>query len=153
MNRKDAFGGLILLLFGLLTVVLSFQMSISTFRAPGSGLFPLGLGLLLMLLAGCYLGGLYARRAAQPNPPATEAWVTRGGRLPAFLAAMAAATLLLAPLGFPLTAFLLMVALLKTLDMKGWIAILGLSLGTALASHLLFVQWLQIPLPKGWLGL
>jgi hypothetical protein len=28
-----------------------------------------------------------------------------------------------------------------------------IALGTAIASYVLFVQWLKIPLPKGWIGL
>jgi hypothetical protein len=66
---------------------------------------------------------------------------------------MALATLFLSSLGYPLIAFLLMVALLKILGMKRWPANILLSLATAAASYFLFIQWLKIPLPKGWLGI
>jgi hypothetical protein len=149
---RDALGGLLLLLFGVATAVLSLQLPLGTFRAAGSGLFPLCLGLLLALLAGLYLLHLRVQAArSHADPPHAERPAM--GRLACFLSAVAAATLLLTPLGFPLTAFLLMVALLRTLEFRRWSGNLLISLLTALVAHLLFVQWLRIPLPKGWIGL
>jgi hypothetical protein len=66
---------------------------------------------------------------------------------------MALATLFLNSLGYPLIAFLLMAALLKILGTKRWAVNILWSLATAAASYFLFVQWLKIPLPKGWLGI
>ena len=70
-----------------------------------------------------------------------------------FLVVMALATLFFNFLGYPLIAFLLMATLLKILGMRRWPANIVLSLATAAASYFLFVQWLKIPLPKGWLGI
>jgi hypothetical protein len=70
-----------------------------------------------------------------------------------FLATIALATLLFNQLGYPLISFLLMLGLLRILGMKRWSVVLPLSLVTAVISYFLFVQWLQIPLPKGWIGL
>jgi hypothetical protein len=70
-----------------------------------------------------------------------------------FLGAMVLATLLFNQLGYPLTSFLLMVALLRVLGVKKWALSLPLSFVTATVCYFLFVQWLQIPLPKGWMGL
>lgn len=70
-----------------------------------------------------------------------------------FLGMMALAALFFNSLGYPLIAFLLMVALLKILGMKRWPINIFLSLATAAASYFLFVQWLKIPLPKGLLGI
>jgi energy-coupling factor transporter transmembrane protein EcfT len=70
-----------------------------------------------------------------------------------FLGTMALATLGFSHLGFPLTSFLVMLALLKVLGEKRWIYSILLSFITTVASFFLFVQWLKIPLPKGWLGL
>jgi hypothetical protein len=57
------------------------------------------------------------------------------------------------PLGYPLISFLLMVALLRILGTRRWTVNILLSLVTAAASYFLFVGWLQIPLPKGWIGI
>jgi len=66
---------------------------------------------------------------------------------------MVLATLFLKVLGYPLAAFLLMVSLLWTLGMRRWTHNLLISFLTAAASYFLFVEWLQVPLPKGWLGI
>jgi hypothetical protein len=70
-----------------------------------------------------------------------------------FVAAVAAATALLTPLGYPLVAFLLLAALLRILGLRPWWTTAGIALAVAAASYVLFVHWLQIPLPRGWLGL
>jgi hypothetical protein len=46
-----------------------------------------------------------------------------------------------------------MLALLRILGVKRWRFNLPLSFITAAACYFLFVQWLKIPLPKGWIGI
>jgi hypothetical protein len=46
-----------------------------------------------------------------------------------------------------------MLALLRILGVKRWRFNLPLSFITAAVCYFLFVQWLKIPLPKGWIGL
>jgi hypothetical protein len=46
-----------------------------------------------------------------------------------------------------------MLALLRILGVKRWRLNLPLSFITAAVCYFLFVQWLKIPLPKGWVGL
>ncbi len=152
MRTRETWGAVVLLVLGLTTSLLSLQLPLGTFRAAGSGLFPLCLGLLLMLLAGLYLLQLRRlARACAPGEPGSR-HLDRG-RMGQFLAAVGGATFLLTPLGYPLTAFLLMLALLRILELRRWSVNLAISLLTAAASHLLFVRWLQIPLPRGWIGL
>lgn len=148
-------GGVILFLFGGLTTLLSLQMPIGTFRAAGTGLFPLLLGIILMFLSGLFLLNLLLRKEKELEKKEAPVEATPGSIKPVvlFLGMMALATLFLNSLGYPLIAFLLMVALLKILGMKRWPANILLSLATAAASYFLFIQWLKIPLPKGWLGI
>ncbi len=70
-----------------------------------------------------------------------------------FLGAMVLATLFFNQLGYPLTSFLLMVALLRILGIKRWGQNILISVVTAVGSYFLFVEWLDIPMPKGWIGL
>jgi hypothetical protein len=70
-----------------------------------------------------------------------------------FFGTMVLVTLLFNRLGYPLSSFLLMLALLRTLGVKKWTLTLPLSFATAVVCYILFVQWLKIPLPKGWIGL
>lgn len=70
-----------------------------------------------------------------------------------FLGTMVLATLFFNQLGYPLTSFLLMVALLRILGIKRWGLNILISVVTAVGSYFLFVKWLDIPMPKGWIGL
>ena len=148
-------GGAILFFFGGLTTLLSLRMPIGTFRAAGTGLFPLLLGIILMVLSGLFLLNLLLRK--EKDLEKKEAPVEAAPRslkpVILFLGMMALATMFLNSLGYPLIAFLLMVSLLKILGMKRWSINILWSLTTAAASYFLFVQWLKIPLPKGWLGI
>ncbi len=152
MKRDDLLSSVIFFLFGGVAVALSCRMPVGTFRAAGSGLFPLLLGMLLMLLSALFfLKSLRLNAAAGETCPVKQ----RELLLPVvvFMAIMAAAVLLLTPLGYPAVSFLLMVGLLRTLGFKRWPLNLGLSALTAAGSYLLFVRWLSIPLPKGFMGL
>ncbi len=142
-----------LFVFGLATVILSLQLPIGNFRAPGSGLFPLILGLLLMALSACHALQLLRGR----EPAAASGADNRGPRsyqrVLLFLGAVGAVTALLTPVGFLLSAFLLLLVLMEILGVRPRMVSLLISLVTAGFSYALFVHWLQIPLPKGWWGL
>lgn len=155
MKRGEIIAGIVILIFGGITVILSLRMPIGTFRAAGTGLFPLLLGILLMILSVLFLFNLLLRKEKDLEEKEAPVEASPGSIKPVilFLGMMALATLFLNSLGYPLIAFLLMAALLKILGMKRWPVNILLSLATAAASYFLFVQWLKIPLPKGWLGI
>jgi hypothetical protein len=70
-----------------------------------------------------------------------------------FFGTMVLVTLLFNRLGYPLSSFLLILVLLRILGVKRWSLNILISCGTALVCYFLFVQWLKIPLPKGWIGI
>jgi len=128
-------------------------MPIGTFRAAGSGLFPLGLGILLMGLSIVLFAKAYVqRKPISEKKPRSE--VPRSTKqVIFFIGAIVLATLFFKPLGYPLLWFLLLLALLRILGVRRWVYTLSLSFLTATGAYFLFVLWLQIPLPKGWIGL
>jgi hypothetical protein len=154
LKRDEVIVGIVIFLFGGATVLLSLKMPIGTFRMAGSGMFPLILGILLMFLSCLLLLNLFYRskRTTVNRDPVAK---VRGSRihLILFFGTMVLATAFFNQLGYPLTSFLLLVVLLRTLGIKQWTFNILLSLMTAVASYFLFVQWLQIPLPKGFIGL
>jgi hypothetical protein len=154
MKRDELIGCGIVFLFGGITAFLSLKMPIGTFRMAGSGLFPLCLGILLMVLSLLFLFNLLFAKSRSPRKPetATPPDVAMKQML-LFLGASALATLCLNILGYPLTAFLLMVMLLRILGIKRPALLIGMPLLTAAASYILFIQFLKIPLPKGLIGL
>lgn len=153
MKRDEAIGATLILLFGAVTVYFSLRMSIGTFRAAGSGLFPLGLGILLMGLSIAFFvkAGVRGLPIGKKKPPSEVPRSTQQVIL--FMGAILLATLLLKELGYPLVSFLLLLALLRILGERRWVYTLSLSFLTATGTYVLFVLWLQIPLPKGWIGL
>ncbi len=145
--------GIVVFLFGTITALLSLKMPIGTLRMAGTGFFPLCLGILLMILSAAFVIKQYLQHKKMAAPQETHAKTSGATKqMGLFLGAMVLATLFLNVLGYPLTSFLLMVALLRSLGMKRWGFNILTSFITAGVSYFLFVQWLTIPLPKGWIG-
>jgi hypothetical protein len=154
LKKDEAIVVVIIFLFGGATVLLSLTMPIGTFRMAGTGMFPLFLGILLMFLSCLFLLKLLyqGKKTTMRKDSVAE---VRGSptQLILFFGTMVLATAFFNQLGYPLVSFLLLVALLRTLGIKQWILNILLSFMTAVACYFLFVQWLQIPLPKGLIGL
>jgi putative tricarboxylic transport membrane protein len=149
-----------LFVFGATTVWASLSLPIGTLRAPGSGFFPLMLGLALTALSAAqgvtvYLEQLRQARAASVPPTAPPSWRlgedTR--RVLLFLGSVAVAVALLPLLGYAFASFVLMLALLRILGVASWPLIGAISATTAIACYVVFVRVLGIPLPSGLPGL
>jgi hypothetical protein len=154
LKKDELIGGIVIFLFGGATILLSLRMPIGTFRMSGTGMFPLFLGILLMFLSCLFLLKLFyqGKKTTVRRDSIAE---VRGSpiQLILFFGTMVLATAFFNQLGYPLTSFLLMVALLRILGMKRWTLNILLSFLTAVGSYFLFVQWLNIPMPKGWIGI
>lgn len=153
MNRNELIGGGLIFLFGAVTAYFSLRMPVGTFRSAGSGLFPLGLGILLMGLSIVLLIKTGAQRKPVAKKKPSDEISQSAKQVILFTSTMALAILLFKELGYPLMSFLLLLALLRILGVRGWAYSLSLSLLTATGAYFLFVVWLKIPLPKGWIGL
>jgi len=153
VKRDEIIGGIVLLLFGLVTVILSLRMPLGTFRMAGTGMFPLLLGIILMILSGLFILRLLFQGNEGQVKKESSGSQESPIQLILFLGTMVLVTLFFNKLGYPLSAFLLMVALLRVLGVKKWTLTLPLSFMTAVVCYFLFVHWLNIPLPKGWIGI
>lgn len=153
MQRDEMIGGIILFLFGAVTLLLSVRMPIGTFRNAGTGMFPLILGILLMFLSVLFLLRLFLKMQAMRERLSTSGIPGSPKPLIFFFGTMVLVTLFFNRLGYPLSSFLLMLTLLRVLGVKRWKFNLPLSFITAFLCYFLFVQWLKIPMPKGWIGL
>ena len=154
MKKDESIGGIVILLFGAVTTLLSLKMPIGTFRMGGTGLFPLCLGIILMILSGAYILKIFFQgKEGQVKKEASIESSESPIQLILFLGTMALATLFFNQLGYPLISFLLMLGLLRILGIKRWGLNILISAVTAVGSYFLFVKWLDIPMPKGWIGL
>ena len=154
MKKDEAIVGIVIFLFGLLTTALSLGMPIGTFRIAGTGMFPLFLGILLMILSGVFvLRAFLQDKEKQVRKEVSVESSESPVQLILFLGTMVLATLFFSRLGYPLTSFLLVLGLLRTLGIKRWGLNVLISVVTAAGSYVLFVKWLDIPMPKGWIGI
>lgn len=154
MNRNDVYAGVLIFMLGVLTVAFSLRMPIGSFRSAGPGLFPLSLGLLLMILAGGFTLGALRRNRRGRNVSAAAPELGGSVRpVIGFLAVIGLAAGFLDYLGYAPAAFLVVLALLQILGGKQWRWNLLISLASSAVSHFIFIRWLQIPFPQGWLGL
>src|SRR5262245_60427210 len=147
------------------------QYALDTLAAPGPGVLPLAAGLALLFLAGCQLietgqRGSGARRSSDADvesgegsdltraaEPANvrEAWARRRAPLlmSALLVVYAASV---GALGFLSASGALVVLASKLMGVHGWWRPAVLALGVIVATHVIFVVWLGVPLPRGLLG-
>jgi putative tricarboxylic transport membrane protein len=154
MNRDEIVVGIVIFLFGAITTLLSLKMPIGTFRMAGTGLFPFYLGIILMILSSVFiLKSFFQGWKGQLKKEASIESSESPIQLILFLGAMVLATLFFNQLGYPLISLLLMVALLRILGIKRWGLNILISVVTAVGSYFLFVKWLDIPMPKGWIGI
>jgi putative tricarboxylic transport membrane protein len=154
LRRDEIIVGVVIFLFGAIIALLSLRMPIGTFRMGGTGLFPLCLGIILMILSGGFILKIYFQ--GKEEQVEKGASIESSGpplQLILFLGTIALATLFFNRLGYPLISFLLMLGLLRILGMKRWGLNVLISVVTSVGSYLLFVQWLNIPMPKGWIGI
>ncbi len=154
LKKDEIVVGIVIFLFGMLTAFLALGMPIGTFRTSGTGMFPLVLGILLMSLSGIFvLKSLFPDRKGPLNKETSIGCSGTPKPLLLFLGTMVFTALFFIRLGYPLTSFLLMGALLRILGMNRWGLNVLISAATAAGSYVLFVKWLDIPMPKGWIGL
>ena len=76
MKKEEVSGAILLFLFGGVTVFFSLRMPIGTFRMAGTGLFPLCLGILLIVFSLLYLLQLFyrERKKTERNPDLRSRW-------------------------------------------------------------------------------
>jgi len=147
-------GAIVWFVFGVATVLASLTLPIGNVRAPGSGLFPLALGVLLAVLSLAQGVNVYRAQARQvragvPAPPPAKRLSEETRRVLLFAAAVAVAVALLPVIGYAFTTLILMVALLRILGIARWPVVGAVSAATAIACWFVFVRILAIPLPAG----
>jgi hypothetical protein len=141
-------GGVAVLLLGIGTSVAAWtSLPYGGEFGPGPGFLPLWLGVILsvaavpVIVTGCRSpesGGRFFR------PETLQAVKVLGMILAVFLA--------LPILGFSAGLALITGGGMRILGKHAWLSCAATVIGTAIAIHYLFGQWLSIPLPKGMIG-
>lgn len=146
MKISEVGSSLFLIALGGFMAWQSQRLSLGSPRAPGMGFFPFYLGLLLIIIA---IIIFFQGMKQIPSERETE---LRWGRVVLAMVAIFVYAFVLAPLGYLLSTFCLMLLLLTLMAKKAWWFAPALACLTSLVSYVLFKVWLGLLLPRGILG-
>ncbi|HXD97884.1 MAG TPA: tripartite tricarboxylate transporter TctB family protein [Candidatus Acidoferrum sp.] len=116
---------------------------LDTLATPGPGIFPLAAGLALLALAVWQFLTAHRRAAAPADTSAAEA--AHAPLIMSVVLVLYAAGLPV--VGFLLASFALVFIAARLMGLEGWWRPAALALGVAVASRVVFVTWLGVPLP------
>ena len=129
----------------------SCTIEIGAWNEPGPGFLPFWAGVTLVLMSiSLFISNVSEKGTRRPSFfPKADSWK----RVLATFVALLAYNLVSDRLGFTLTAFLFVGLLVKCIFPQSWTRTLIVAACAAIAARLLFVDFLQTQLPKGFLGL
>jgi hypothetical protein len=146
MKSLDRISGFILLGLGIAIFVKSLTYPIGTFRAPGGGLFPLGISILIMVLAAVLtIRTFMKKQEAAPVPFFSGKEAPK--RILIGCGALIGFRYLFPFIGFSLSTFVFVFALVKFLGHYSIGVSLLFSAVTTVAAYFLFQVWLKVPMP------
>ena len=144
--HRDHVAGGIFAVAGAFVLAVSGDLPFGTLASPGAGMLPT---LLVVPMMGF---GLVLLTRARRSPPLAELNWTDLPHAARVAALAAAATALYVPLGFALTAPLLLLTLIYLVERRPLLPALAFSLAAAGALYTLFTLVVRTPLPRGLLG-
>lgn len=149
---KERSGGVVFLAAGIYGLVFSIGLPLGKWNAPGPGVFPLTLSILL-----CAFGLVWVVRGGRREGDEPRAQPTRllgKSKTPLQIVGITAAFIfLLEPLGYLLTAVLYTFALFFLVSRYRWWIAATLAVAFGAVSWVFFTKVLSTPLPSGVLGL
>ena len=154
MRSKDAISSIILLIISILTCFGSSRLDIGNINNPGSGFFPLFLGMVIGFLAlSMMMKTVLAKPVSTIRDKLSGDGNERKKKVLYLVLALASYGLVLERLGYTLTTILLFIFILKGISSQKWyVAVVG-SLFASLGSYIIFHLALKIQLPAGFAGM
>ena len=154
MEKKIHFGAelcfkLALLLLGLGVSFVSFQYGLGTIRHPGTGVFTLFLGILILTF------GLLDVISWARNMERSEPLFMSNNEIKKFVSfgfSLILWIICMPYLGYVIMTFVITFLIAKVIELEGRFKPISLSAATTLFIYLLFDYWLYIDLPRGILG-
>ncbi len=153
MARKDLVSGAFWFLISLLVIQQSLSLGLGTFRAPGTGMFPMIWGVALAFLSGMIFFRAFLRARKNANKMRLNVSWSPFGWLGIVIAVLLAFRFAFPHLGFFFCSFVLLVFLFRDPQKKGWLAPLFAAMMTVLVGYIVFHVLLMIQFPRGPWGL
>jgi putative tricarboxylic transport membrane protein len=152
MKRPYQIAAAVILLAAAFLARESIRLRYYTSLGPGPGFFPLWLSIVMGVLG----GAMFWRAtfgATEPMP--ADFYADRRGylRIAAVVGGLIAVIVLMEPIGFRLTMLGFYVAMLAALGRQHWLATGAIALAGSFGVYHIFVHWLAVPLPIGFLGI
>lgn len=148
MKKAETVAGLIVLLVGIVLCVEANKLDYMVENVPGPGFLPLWVSFGIIVAGGVLTFNAMRGRIVDHEPVAwPSAWGWR--QVGVLLAALAAALLLLEPLGFLITTTGFMAIVVFSLGVRHWGTLLLAPVAAAGILYLVFAVWLSVPLPAG----
>lgn len=148
MRRPDRWSGFFGLGFSILVCIEAYRLGIGVFRNPGTGFFPFWAGIVLGILSVLFLIQNFLKREKEEMAFQKVDW----RKIILVMVSLYIYALVLEKIGFVISSFLLIAALLKLVDNKKWYILILVGGSSALASYAFFELWLRSHLPKGIFG-
>jgi len=149
-NRIQRFVSILFLIFSGTYLFLSFSLPLGKVAKPGPGMVPRGIGIVLTLLSLVHVmevffleKGLSAKKTEDPLKREDVVRVT------GIVCLLILYMVLFPTLGYTFSTIILVGAVLRLLEMRGWARIVLISIVTSGFSYFIFDHILDVPLPKG----
>ncbi len=142
---------MIWLVFSVAVCVESYRLNIGNLHNPGPGLYPFGIGLIMVFISiTVFLSSIFGQKRNEPaEEPEEEA---NKKTLILVIAALFVYAVILEALGFVLSTFFFILFLLTVIEKKKWYAAISFSVLTTVMIYAVFNLWLDSNLPRGILG-
>jgi putative tricarboxylic transport membrane protein len=127
----------------------STSLSMGKFKHPGPGFLPFGLGICLIILSLMLIFHNWRSKTSSLPFWPQQTWL----RPLLGIVILGFYALVIDKLGFILTTFIFLLIWMGLIERLRWKTILSISIGTTVSLYLLFVFFLEVPLPKGFLKL
>ena len=147
MKKSDIGSSVFFMAMGGFLAWQSVGLSIGTIHVPGPGFFPFCLSLILIGIALI----IFFQALTKEDQPAEKG--LKRHRVVIALAAIIVYALIMEPVGYLISTFLLILLLLRIMVKKAWWFVPGVAFVITVVSYLLFRVWLQVLLPDGILRL
>jgi putative tricarboxylic transport membrane protein len=149
-SQYNKIAAIFFLSVGIFFSIYARSVEIGNWQEPGPGFLPFWAGIIMTMMAGGLLIGSWKRKGpARPSFfPQSDSWK----RVFLTFLSLIAYNLVLMPLGFALTTFLFVGFLARFIFPQSWARTLIVAVLSAVAARLLFINFLETQLPKGFLG-
>ena len=152
MRKRDIISGIIFIIIALLFCGGAARYGIGNFSNPQSGLYPLLLGLILIILSLVHLFSSLKKKDDGIKIRFFPPW-EKTSKLILALVFLYAYGMTIEFLGYVLTTSFFMIGVLRFVALQKWRTVLTTSFLAVLLSYLVFVTLLKTQLPRGILGI